>query len=183
MNEERELVNKAIDGNEQAIEVLVRRYERMVYAFAYRMVGDMEEAKDITQDIFIRAMRGLKGFRRESSFRTWLYRIAVNVCLNHKRAQRAVEIEIDERVRLNHKDSLTTMIEEERKRSIRDALDSLPPQQRLAITLRAYEGLSLKETAKVMGCSEGAVKTHYHLGIKRLKETLGKKERTNEIHS
>jgi len=181
MDEERDLVNRAIDGSERAIEALVRRYERMVYAFVYRMIGDMEEAKDITQDIFIRAMKGLKDFRRRSSFRTWLYRIAVNVCFNHRRTRKGNEVEVDERLRDNHEDALTSMIEEERRRLIRDALEKLPPQQRLAIVLRAYEGLSMKEASSIMGCSEGAVKAHYHFGIRSLKEVL--RNRIHEIQS
>jgi|Deesub1362A_J573_1020465.scaffolds.fasta_scaffold00882_15 RNA polymerase sigma-70 factor (ECF subfamily) len=183
MDEERDLVNRAIDGSEEAIEALVRRYQRMVYAFAYRMINDMEEAKDVTQNIFIKAVNGLKDFRRESSFRTWLYRIAVNVCLNHRRSQRGNETELVETLRDGRRDALSIVIERERERLIRDALNGLPPKQRLAIVLRAYEGLSSREAAAVMGCSEGAVKAHYHLGIKRLREILDKKEKGNGIQS
>jgi len=181
MNEEMDLVNRAIDGSEEAIEALVRRYQRMVYAFAYRMINDMEEAKDLTQDIFIRAMKGLKDFRQESSFRTWLYRIAVNVCLNHKRLQKGTDVEVDERVTGNQKDVLSIMMEKERERLIKDALEELPPKQRLAIVLRAYEGLNCQEASSIMGCSESSVKAHYHFGVRRLKEVL--RGRGYEIHS
>jgi RNA polymerase sigma-70 factor (ECF subfamily) len=183
MNEEMDLVNRAIDGSEEAIEALVRRYQRMVYAFAYRMINDMEEAKDVTQNVFMRAMNGLKDFRKESSFKTWLYRIAVNVCLNHKRSQRGNDVDLDERLTGNQKDVLSIMIEKERERLIRKAVEELPTQQRLAIVLRAYEGLSSKEAASIMGCSESAVKAHYHFGIKRLRGILGRKETGCEIQS
>ncbi len=175
MNEDRELIDKAIEGSEEAIEALVRRYQRMVYAFAYRMINDMEEAKDITQKIFIQAINGLKGFKKEASFRTWLYRIAVNVCLNHRRTRRNNEVDINETITGNQKGVLSIMIEKERENFIKNALEELPPKQRLAIVLRTYEGLSCHEASKIMGCTEGAVKAHYHFGVKKLREILKEK--------
>ncbi|MEK6689771.1 MAG: sigma-70 family RNA polymerase sigma factor [Nitrospirota bacterium] len=171
------LIEKYLAGNEDAIEELVMKYQRQIYAFLYRMIYDMEEAKDLTQKTFIKAIKGIKGFRRESSFKTWLYQIATNTGLNHIKQRREGEIELDEsnidpELISGQTGALSDILEKEKKVCIKRGLSELPERQRLAITLRAYDGLSCSETAKVMKCSEGAVKAHYHQGVKKLREIL-----------
>ena len=172
MNDDRELIDKCIGGDEDAVERLVIKYQKMVYSFAYRIVNDMEEAKDIAQISFIKAVQGLKGFKKEASFRTWLYRIVLNTALNHKRKGSFREVTLDESIAVNQTGALSLIIREERRNLIKKSLDKLPGQQRLAVTLRVYEGLSCNEASKVMGCSVSTVKAHYHFGVKKLKEIL-----------
>ena len=172
MKEDLELIDKFIEGDEDAVERLVMKYQKMVYSFAYNMVNDMEEAKEITQMSFIKAVQGLKGFKRKSSFRTWLYRIVLNTGLNHMRKGGFREVTLDESVVVNQTGALSVMIREERRNLIKKSLDKLPRQQRHAVMLRVYEGFSCKEASKVMGCSVSTVKAHYHFGVKKLKEIL-----------
>ncbi|MDI6890756.1 MAG: sigma-70 family RNA polymerase sigma factor [Thermodesulfovibrionales bacterium] len=181
MDEDIKLVERYISGDEKSIEELVMRYQKQIYGFIYRMTNDIEEAKDLTQKTFVSAINGIRGFRKEASFKTWLYQIAINTSLNHIRQSRHEEIEIEESIVGNQADALSTIIEKEKKDHIKRGLHELPERQRLAIVLRVYDGLSCGEAAKVMGCSEGAVKAHYHNGVKRLREIL--KERGYEIRS
>ncbi len=152
------LIERYTAGDDSAVEELVMKYQRPLYAFICRMTNDMEEAKDITQKTFMNAVSGMKNFRRRASFRTWLYQIALNACLNHIRQRRPEEIEVEESIAGNQLGALSLLMEKQRHDAIRDAADRLPVRQRAAVILRAYEGLSCEETAVVMGCSEGAVK-------------------------
>lgn len=179
------LIERYIAGDEGAIEELVMRYQRQIYYFLYRMTKDIEGSKDLTQKTFIKAIKGIKGFRKEASFKTWLYQIAMNTGINHIKQNRHEEIELEEstidpepwprrqdRLNSGKAGALSEIIEKEKKDYIKKGLDELPERQRLAIVLRAYDGLSCSETARVMGCSEGAVKASYHNGVKRLREIL-----------
>ncbi|HYA26688.1 MAG TPA: RNA polymerase sigma factor [Thermodesulfovibrionales bacterium] len=170
MDEDTRLIEEYLAGSEAAIEELVRRHQRQLYAFIYRMVTDMEETKDLTQKAFISAVKGLKHYKAESSFKTWLYRIALNTCHNHFKQNRHEKVELEENIPSNQAGTLTNLIDKEKKEEIRRGLNTLPERQRLAVVLRTYNGLSCEETAKVMGCSEGAVKSHYHLGVRKLRE-------------
>lgn len=172
MKDDARLVEEYLQGSEDAVEELVRRYQRMIYAFAYRMVNNVEEAKDITQNTFIKAMRGISGFRGQSSFRTWLYRIALNTGLNYLREARHREVEMPESIPGRETGQLSAVIGQEERERLRQSLEKLPGQQKLAVMLRIYEGLSSRNASKVMGCSESAVKAHYHFGVRKLKEIL-----------
>ncbi|MHB8882381.1 MAG: RNA polymerase sigma factor [Thermodesulfovibrionales bacterium] len=182
MEEDLQLVDRYDAGDGEAIEELVRKYQRPIYAFAYRMTHDIEEAKDITQKTFFNMAQGMKGFGKRSSLKTWLYRIAANISINHIRERSGrQEVELEEALPSGQTGALTMLIEGERRDHVRHGLSGLPERQRLAVMLRVYDGLSCRETAKVMGCSEGAVKAHYHHGIRRLREIV--KERGHEIRA
>jgi RNA polymerase sigma-70 factor (ECF subfamily) len=172
MNEDIRLIERYAAGDEGAVEEIVAKYQRRVYAFIYRMTYDVEESKDLTQKTFINVLTGIKDFRKEASFKTWLYRIALNTGINHLRKNRPEESEIDESLACGRVGALSSLIEEEKKELVRSCLDGLPERQRLAVILRVYDDLNCSESARVMGCSEGAVKAHYHNGVKRLREIL-----------
>ena len=172
MEDDLTLIETYLSGDEGAIEELVMKYQKQIYSFIYRMVDDVEDAKDLTQKTFVNAINGIRDFRRESSFKTWLYRIAMNTSIKHIQKHRPEEIEIDESIESNQPKTLSIMIEMEERGYIKKSLNDLPERQRLSLALRVYERLSCKETAKVMGCSESAVRTHFHLGIKKLREIL-----------
>ena len=179
--EDLDLIERYIAGDEGSIEELVMKYQKQIYALVYRITNDIEEAKDLTQKTFVKAINGLKGFRKEASFKTWLYQIAINTSLNHIRQSKHEEVEIEGSIMGNKANALTDIMENEKRNYIRKGLDELPERQKLAIVLRVYNGLSCSETAKAMGCSEGAVKAHYHNGVKRLKGIL--KEKGYEVRS
>ncbi len=172
MDEDIRLIERYIAGEMDAVEELVVKYQKQIYAVLYRMTGNTEDAKDLAQTAFVKALEGLKGFRRESTFKTWLYQIAIHAGLDHLKRNRRQEVELEESLLGHHSGTLSKIIEKERRVSIKKGLDTLPQRQRLAVILRAYEGLSCAETAHVMGCTEGAVKAHYHNAVKKLREIL-----------
>jgi RNA polymerase sigma-70 factor (ECF subfamily) len=172
MDDDLRLIKRYLAGDEYAIEELVMKYQRKIYALAYRMTGNVEDSKDMTQKIFLQAVKNLKGFRRTSAFYTWLYQIAVNACLNHLKEKNRKTVELHESISASRGSTLSTIIENEKGFHVKESLKKLPERQKIAVTLRAYEGLSLKETAEVMKCSEGAVKAHYHNGMKKLRDIL-----------
>jgi len=133
MDEDTDLIKQYVSGSEYAIEELVLKYQKQIYAFIYRMINDIEEAKDLTQQTFIRAAEGLKNFRGDSSFRTWLYQIAKNTSINKIRQGRPEETELEESIAGYEPGTLSLIINKERMEHIRKGLDRLPERQRLAI--------------------------------------------------
>ncbi len=172
MEEDRQLIKEYLSGNGDAIEGLVTKYQKMVYSLAYRLTNDMDAAQDLTQETFIKVLKGIKTFKMRSSFKTWVYRIATNVCLNRMRKRNPETMTLDEAVVQSSSNVLTSMITKEQGIRLNRAIQRLTERQKLAVTLRTMEGLSCRETADIMGCSEGAVKAHYHNGVKSLKEIL-----------
>lgn len=177
MEEDERLVERYRNGDRDAIEELVMKYQKQIYFFVYRIINDPEEAKDLTQNTFLKAFNAIGGFRKEASFKTWLYQIAINTSLNQRKhnMKREKETELKEALMASQEGALSLVIEKERKDYLKKALAELPERQRLAIILRAYEGLSCKETAEVMGCSEGTVKAHYHTAVQGLRDILKEK--------
>jgi len=175
--EDTSLVERYLDGDSGAIEELVVKYQKQVYAFVYRIINDAEEAKDLTQKTFLKLFNAIGSFRNEASFKTWLYRIAMNTTLTYIRQNRhrAGESEIQESIMGSQAGALSLVIKKEKADYLKKALAELPERQRLAVILRAYEGLSCRETAGVMGCSEGTVKAHYHAAVKGLRDILKEK--------
>ena len=176
MDEDSGLIERYLTGDEYAVEELVARYQKKIYALAYRMTWNIEDSKDITQKTFMQAFKHIKGFRKASAFYTWLYQIALNNCLNHLKKKDRVTAGLNETFPGNNGNALSAIIENEERFLLKNSLKKLPERQKTSIILRAYEGLSLKETAEVMRCSDGAVKAHYHNGMKKLKEILKEKE-------
>jgi len=143
-----------------------------VYGVSYRLTGNMEDAKDITQKVFLKAIENLRKFRGEASFSTYLYRITVNEAINHKRTTERDDHRIQDTSPVQEDTSLSELIREERAGMLREAISQLPHRQRLAVVLRVYEEMSIPEVARIMGISEGAVKSSYHFGIQKLREIL-----------
>jgi RNA polymerase sigma-70 factor (ECF subfamily) len=179
-----ELVARAKRGDRVAFQELVEKYQKRVYAVAYGVLGNRESALDAVQETFIKAYRSLAGFKGKSSFYTWLYRITMNAAidLGRKEAHRDElefhdEIEHEEEkgeypITPSAEDPGRELIKKELGEMIEDAIEHLPSDQRSAIILREIEGLSYKEIAKVMRCSEGTVMSRLHYGRKRLQELL-----------
>ncbi len=168
------LVERALAGDGTALDTLVSRHHAGVYALAYRVLGDPEAAADAAQDAFVKALRGLRGFRVEASFKTWLLRIAANTATSSGRQRtRQREVPLDGAAWLDGGTSpeRDALVRTEVDR-VEAALARLPEKQRLAVTLRLHEDMTHREIAEVLESSEGAVRVNYHLGIKRLREWL-----------
>lgn len=170
--DDNDLVKHYVSGNKKAFEELVMKYQKKIYGLAYRMTGDQEEAKDITQQTFLQAIRNMTTFRRKASFKTWLYKITYNLSLNYLNKRKKHESEWNESLIGNQNGMLKLVLEKERECQIRKALSKVSDRQRLSIVLRVYEGLSCREAADIMSISEGAVKANYHNGLKRMNALL-----------
>ena len=174
--EDAELVSAAAGGSREAFDVLVERHRRTVYQVCYRFVNNHEDASDLAQDAFVRAWKGLKNFKGQSSLSTWLYRIAVNVCLNRVSAKTPVTEPLDsiEHVAdLRIEGAQRAMIREERAVAVRKAIADLPEKQRATLILRTYHDMSHQQIADVLGSSVGAVKANFFHALANLKKILG----------
>jgi RNA polymerase sigma-70 factor (ECF subfamily) len=170
---ERELVDRARGGDDLAFEELVRRYQRQIYAFLYRLSGNMDDAMELTQSAFVRSWASVSRFRGESSFRTYLYRIAANAWRNmarDKSRRKPVDLET---VSLTSGDDPHAEAEKtQERRRLWDSVERLSPRQREVLVLRVREGLTFEDAAAVMGCSVGSAKASYHHAVARLKADL-----------
>jgi len=149
-------------------------YQRKIYSLLYGMVWDREDALELTQEVFAKAYRSIRGFRMASSFYTWLYRIAVNLALDFRR-QRVANPEIQKEVdpptpSSGRPDS--SLLRKELNEQIRMTMAQLPPQQRAVLLFREVEGLTYKEIAKVMGCRLGTVMSRLHYARESMRRAL-----------
>ncbi|MCX7643031.1 MAG: sigma-70 family RNA polymerase sigma factor [Armatimonadetes bacterium] len=188
------LVEAAQAGNQEAFAELVRRYQSKIYNLALRYTNDSETAMDITQDAFVRAWQMLPKFRGEANFYTWLYRIAMNLCIDrHRRAlvrgePQKVSLEdlVVERQRFEDSEEELDLwweeadvsepeaeiLRQEMREKVWKAIQQLPPLLKQVVLLREYEGLSLQEIAKIMGTNVGTIKSRLYQARQHLKKLL-----------
>ena len=173
------LVAECVAGTPGAFDLVVERYRRPVYQVCYRFVSNHEDASDLSQDVFLRAFRGLKAFRGQAALSTWLYRIAVNACLNRVAVKKPLDGATSEPLETRdlvdvHADSPSErLLRDERGARVRAAIAQLPDKQRTTLILRTYQELSHQEIADVMGSSVGAVKANFFHALANLKKILG----------
>ena len=168
------LVEACLRGEPGAFDAIVERHRRSVYQLCYRFVGNHEDASDLSQDVFLRAYRGLKAFRGQSSLGTWLYRIGVNVCLNRvsTKAPETETLEERQHVDTSAESPSERVLRGERAVRVRAAIAQLPRKQRATLVLRMYQELSHQEIADVLGSSVGAVKANFFHALANLKKLL-----------
>jgi len=164
-SDESGLIVRTISGDNKAYEVLVRRYQKLVYNMLYRMVGEHETAADLTQESFIRAFHGLKTFRHQYKFRPWLLRIATNTCINHLRRLEpcdSLEATLEENPHYEPKArNVTESIVESRelRQNLDDALNTFPVRHRQIFRLYYQQDLSYEEIVAVTGESISGIKS------------------------
>jgi RNA polymerase sigma-70 factor (ECF subfamily) len=176
--DERGLVDACLAGRTDAFDVLVERHRRAVYQLCYRFVGNHEDASDLSQDVFLRAYRGLRSFRGHSSVSTWLYRIGVNVCLNRIAAKTPLAtatepIDDQQFVDVRAESPTEVLLRDERAARVRRAIGQLPRKQRATLILRMYHDFSHQEIADILGSTVGAVKANFFHALGSLKKLLG----------
>jgi RNA polymerase sigma-70 factor, ECF subfamily len=170
-----ELVEQARNGNDAALDTLVKRHHASVYRVALSFTRDSDSAQDVVQEAFIKVFRSLDRFRGDASFKTWLMTITANEARGAlRKSKRWKETPIDEVAPLTAAGNDPAEIavaagESERARAM---LERLPEKQRLSISLRIDEGLSFREIGAVIGSSEGAARVNYFHGIRRLRELM-----------
>jgi RNA polymerase sigma-70 factor (ECF subfamily) len=172
--DEAQLVAACLGGQREAFDIIVERHRRAVYQICYRFAGNHEDASDLSQDVFVRAYKGLGRFGGRSSLATWIYRIAVNVCLNRVSAKQPLTEPIDARPHLDDKakDPAVELLKGERAAQVRAAIAQLPRKQRATVILRVYHDLSHDEIAGILGSSVGAVKANFFHALANLKRLL-----------
>ena len=182
---DRDLVKEARTGNHAAFRTLVERYQQKVYAMALSMMRDPDQARDAVQDAFIKAYEHLDTFQGDSSFYTWFYRIAFNLCIDRaRRARRFTQVEFDEALgpeddaafemgpqRLGF-DPAQALHDQEIRRHVMAALEELSPNHQTVLVLREVDGLTYKEIAEVMNCSIGTVMSRLFHARKRMQQLL-----------
>ena len=177
-----DLVRLAQKGDRQAFEELVERHQQKAFRIAFDFTRDREEARDLSQDAFLRAYTHLNNFDGRSTFYTWFYRILVNICLDYRRRKKrgpaeefneAVENEVEPSHPSAHSISPDQRVfAEQFSARIGKALESLPAKQRTAFILKNHQGLSIREIAEIMQTAEGTVKVHLHRAVTALRATL-----------
>jgi RNA polymerase sigma-70 factor (ECF subfamily) len=175
------LIEACLGGRAGAFDLVVERHRRAVYQLCCRFVGNHEDASDLSQEIFLRAYRGLKSFRGQSTLATWLYRIGVNVCLNRVSAKAPLEKlseSIDDRQHVDTRNESVAeqLLKDERRKRVRAAIAELPRKQRATLILRVYHEMSHQEIADVLGSSVGAVKANFFHALGNLRKQLGPDE-------
>lgn len=172
--DDRSLVAAFVAGHREAFDVIVERHRRHVYQVCFRFVGNHEDASDLAQDVFVRAFKGLRSFKGDSSLSTWLYRVGVNACLNRVAVKRPVSepIEAADHVDASTPDPLESVVRGERARAVRQAIRHLPPKQRATLVLRIYQDLPHEEIARILGSSVGAVKANFFHALGNLKRLM-----------
>ena len=179
---DQQLVLRVQKGDKAAFDLLVRKYQHRIAKLVSRYVRDRAEVDDVTQEAFIKAWRAIKGFRGESAFYTWLYRIAINTAKNYlvslgrrplSADMEAEEAESSAAININLRDVATPerhLLADEIARTVERSLAALPEDLRSAITLREIDGLSYEEIADVMDCQIGTVRSR----IFRAREAIDK---------
>lgn len=163
------------ESRHYAFNLMVRKHQRRLYAFVRRMITDHDEAEDVLQNTFIKAWNGLDGFRADAQLFSWLYRIAHNECLNHlRRMRRGLFVSSDEVI-----ERLTTTLDNSEhftgdaiQRRLQQAVMKLPDKQRAVFTMRYFEELKYEEMSTITGTSVGALKSSYHIAVKKIETWL-----------
>ncbi len=178
--DEDELVNRFQNGDTEAFNPLVRKYEKRIYNLIYQRVRNKQNAEDIRQEVFLKAFKALPKFKGGSAFYSWIYRIAINCSIDFQRKRKKMltfeELPSDADDVLNmadwHPSPEELVEEEELGRLIRQAVKKLPPGQRRVFNLRHRRDLAIKEIAVLLNRSEGTIKTHLHHAHRRLQVML-----------
>ena len=180
-----ELVARSIRGDADSFNELILRWERPIYALAYRTIGREEDARDVCQETFLRAFRALPGFRGQAKFSSWLYRIALNLCRDWIRRERRApivqppeDVDVMELAAASEpSESIEDLVaRKDLSRAVERAMALLPDEQRTAIVLKEYHGLTFQEIAELLGCPLSTVKTRLYQGLTVLRRELAKGE-------
>jgi RNA polymerase sigma-70 factor (ECF subfamily) len=180
---DQKLVERVQAGDKTAFDLLVKRYQHKVIGLVGRYVQDPSEALDVTQETFIKAYRALEGFRGDSAFYTWLYRIAINTAKNYlvskNRRPPDTDLDVQDVYATESEEELreletpeNSLYRDELYQVMANAIEALPEDLKIALTLRELEGMSYEEIASVMGCPIGTVRSRIHRAREAVDEAL-----------
>jgi RNA polymerase sigma-70 factor, ECF subfamily len=169
---EREEIEACQNGEREAFDRLVERYQRDIYRLCYRYVNNHEDANDMAQEAFLKAYRAIGRFRGDSSFSTWLYRIAVNTCLNFRAARKPESQELPEGLADVREGAPSVLEGREQAVRVRRAVSRLPEKQRATLILKIYHDLTHEEVARILGSTVGTVKANLFHALGNLRKLM-----------
>ncbi|MDY6973178.1 MAG: sigma-70 family RNA polymerase sigma factor [Thermodesulfobacteriota bacterium] len=173
MKSDIELLHEFKKGNPRAFDQLVLRHQKTIYFLALRLLGNEVEAQDLAQNTFVQVFRNAHRFKGKSEFKTWVFRIAVNLSKNHLRGRsRKNETDLDGLELVSPSNPLSSVVSREEERELFRLVNRLPRKQRITLILRIYKGFSYAEISSVLGCPVGTAKANFHQAIKKLKSVL-----------
>jgi RNA polymerase sigma-70 factor (ECF subfamily) len=177
MDEDLDLISRTRLGEREAFDDLVLKYQKPLYSLLYRMLSNPEDSADVLQKTFVKAFLGIGAFEQRSSFKTWLYQIAINLAKNvYRDRARITQVSIDDVIVKKDPRTLDALIQKENRLKLRQAFAVLPEKQRMTVMLRVQESRKFEEIAEIMKCSVGTAKANYHHGVQKLKGMMGEQE-------
>ena len=166
-SDDRKVIERVLKGDTESFNILVRQWEKPIYNFILRMIGDRDEAMDLCQDCFMKAYRELRTLKDRDRFGSWLYRIAHNTCLSRIRKNYGKTwVELDP-------DTLPSHMPIENQLAVHKALQHLPEQQREVVILKVFHSLQFDEIAAIQGAPVSTVKSRLYMGFEKLRSILG----------
>lgn len=184
LENENNLINMCQQGHVESFEILIKSYEKRAFNIAYRMLGNMEDANDATQEAFIKVFKNMSKFKGDSSFSTWLYRIVTNTCLDIIRKNKNKKVVSYDNTKKTDDGEIKIEFEDEKNNTeeiiekklenefIHECINSLGKDHRAVIVLRDINGFTYKEMTKVLKCSEGTIKSRINRARKSLKNII-----------
>ena len=166
------LVDRYLAGDMTAFDEIMIRYERQMYRLCYRFVGNSDDARDLAQDVFVKAFENLATFRRESSLKTWLYRIATNHCINYVKSNSREFVEVTEDIGKTNATIQQQLEDDEQRRHFRQLVRMLPPKQRAILELRIQEQLSYEEIATMSNRSVSTIKASVFFALEKMRKLV-----------
>ncbi len=185
-SEEARLVKACQEGDPAAFNLLVWRWEKPLYNFVYKYVGDATLAEDLVQDTFLKVLKSIRRYTYQGSLSTWLYRIAINLCKDHLKRKRlpmvsmhdyyttgsGERVYVQDRIRDETARTDESLRAEEREELVRRLLAGLPEEERIVILLKEYQELTFREIAEVLDVPDGTVKSRLYHGLRSMRESL-----------
>ncbi|MCX7736972.1 MAG: sigma-70 family RNA polymerase sigma factor [Candidatus Kapabacteria bacterium] len=185
LENDNQIISEYVSGNRDiAATAFVRKYQKFVYSVALRYIKDEDDAYDVSQDVFIKALNNIHKFRQQSSIKTWLYRITANTSKTHLRKKKIKSFfkfsdneDFDlENLQISYETPSQKVEEQEFENNFLKILDKLPDKQRETFALRYFDNLSYEEISKMLGTSVGGLKANYYQAVKKLTNILKKED-------
>ena len=173
MRADLELVQQVKEGDQLAYSELVKRHQKVLFRVVLKFCRDMDLAEDVLQESFIKAYQKIHQFEGRSSFKSWLFRIAINTAKNKLRSLRSEQVSIDDVQVSMNAEAESGLLQEAVQKRLTEEIEQLPSKQKTAVLLRVYEDLSFKEIAQIMDCPYDTVKANYRHGLMKLKASMG----------